>query len=391
LVLALGGGYFAGRASMSGSTQGAGGEAGRVKAKPGPWGELDYLPITIAAPAEMLKVRGIEEERPRWHFRGMTRNDLARLLDDAGVTGAVRERFLTPGVLAEDRNGVVLTPTCEAVERLEQPALRALYEKLALAPENASQRWEVLAKYAGTSGDYGVSTRVAQSVEALSVRHGKFLVTYGMTCVFKSIPGPEEKTGLMKSLTQQSSMLVRLNVTPETDLIALKNYWGRAMWATDVEAILESLHKLPDGGSVDLLELLPPLPTSLMHAFPVPHNQLGGPEVVKNCSWTAFNFFRDPPDSEFTNATYVVKKLETDYFPIQSDPRYGDVAVFLTPGKYMIHVAVYLADDLYFTKNGDNPWHPWVISTSADLLEAFSFGLPEGQSLTIHYFRSKYY
>ena len=45
-----------------------------------------------------------------------------------------------------------------------------------------------------------------------------------------------------------------------------------------------------------------------------------------------------------------------------------DIAVFLAPDQTMRHVAVYLADDLYFTKNGDNPWHPWVYSTLDDLL-----------------------
>lgn len=57
----------------------------------------------------------------------------------------------------------------------------------------------------------------------------------------------------------------------------------------------------------------------------------------------------------------------------------------------MRHVAVFLADNLFFTKNGENPWHPWVYSTLEDLLENFSFGLPPGQELSVHYFRSKGY
>jgi hypothetical protein len=147
----------------------------------------------------------------------------------------------------------------------------------------------------------------------------------------------------------------------------------------------------PDGGSINILELLPPLPASLLHSYPVPHNYLKGPEVIKNCSWTALNFFRDEPVAEFSDQNYMIKVLANDYVPVLSDPRYGDIALFLTPDNQMRHVAVFLADDLYFTKNGDNPWHPWVYSTAADLIENFSFGLPEGQSLSIRYFRSKNY
>lgn len=385
----LGAGFFVGRHSIeNGEIETS---SDKVRLRPGPWGDVEYVPITIAAPDEMLKVRGVEDSKVEWLFKGATRGDLDRALDLAGVSASARAAFLSSGPMSQYVEGTVFNPSCAAIRALSEKARTALFQKLAVGTQNTGSRWEFQSRFIEAFGDFGVSRKSAKTVEAYGVRDGKFFLTYCMPCILRDIGDPAEKTGILKALTQQRSMLVRLRVGPNTDVNALVNYWGRAMWTNNVRAILQSLQKRPGGGVVDLAELLPPLPTSLLHSYPVPHNALAGPEAAKNCSWTAFNFFRDPPDPGFTDAHYVLGKLETDYYPIESDPRFGDVAVFLSPDQLMVHVATYLADDVYFTKNGDNPWHPWVYSTSKDLLEEFSFGLPEGKSLSIQYFRNKYY
>ncbi len=38
-----------------------------------------------------------------------------------------------------------------------------------------------------------------------------------------------------------------------------------------------------------------------------------------------------------------------------------------------IHSAVYIADDICFTKNGGTAVRPWMLSTISDLLEQYSF------------------
>jgi hypothetical protein len=388
LVLTLAAGFFAGRLSLR-SAHAEGSTGATLHMKPGAWGDLEYTRINIAAPEELLKVRGVETQTLQWYFEGTTRAELARLLREAGASAGESAALLAGA--AENAGGVALKPSCAAIRDLDESARAMLYGRLAASSRNTGARWEFLARYLDTFDAYGASREAAGSVKAHSVSTGRFLVTYCMPCVLAEVSDPAEKAGILKALTQQPSMLVRLKVGPGSDIDALMAYWGKTTWSTNVRAMLESLRGNPGGGAVDLGTLLPPLPNSLLHAYPMPHNNLSGPETLKNCSWTAFNFFRDPPDPGFTDANYVLGKLETDYFPIQSDPRYGDVAIFLNPQQMMVHVATYLADDLYFTKNGDNPWHPWVFSTSEDLLEAFSFGLSEGQALSIHYFRNKYY
>jgi hypothetical protein len=390
LVLGIAGGYMAGRARLiaSGAVESM---DGRVKLRPGPWGDVEYLPITIAPPRKLLRVQAIEDEVVPWYFTGMSRNDFVASLNMLGASAKLQESLLSPAMLAVYPEGVRLTPTCPAILEMDDKLRRGLYEILARHPENKGRGWEFRASYLETFPKFGVSRSAASLLEKVSVRNGKYLITYSLPCVLAEIPQQEEKVGMMKALSQQESMLVRLKINPKSDVQALAAYWGRGQWSSDAEAILESLRQRRDGGAINVLELLPPLPGALLHSYPVPHNFLNGPEVVKNCSWTAFNFFRDEPRAEFSNEDFVLKTLKEDYYPVLSDPRYGDIAVFLMPDQTMRHVAVYLADDLFFTKNGDNPWHPWVYSTKEDLIENLFFGLSEGQSLTIHYFRSKAY
>lgn len=390
LVLAVFGGYYLGRSDLLDSGE-LDPSKGRIRLRPGPWGDVEYLPITIAPPRKLLRVQAIEDQAVHWYFPGATQADFVGLLNRLNLSEPLRNGLVSPKVLSVHPQGVRLDPTCDQIRDLGEPARRKLYEIMANHGENNPQRWEFLTAYTKTFPKFNVTRATAKALKDVSIPYGRHTVTYSMACVLAGMTDPEEKVGLIKALSQQNSMLVRIRIGPKTDVAALANYWGKGMWTTDVEAILESIRQRPDGGVINILELLPPIPAALMHSYPAPHNFLAGPEVIKNCSWTAFNFFRDVPKDEFANEDFVIKTLAEDYYPVLSDPRYGDIAVFLTPERTMRHVAVFLADNLFYTKNGENPWHPWVYSTLEDLLENFSFGLPQGQELSVHYFRSKGY
>src|SRR6186713_1828319 len=51
-----------------------------IKANPGPWGELYYVPFTISTPSETLPVREIEAHSTRWRFKKFTLNVFANFL-----------------------------------------------------------------------------------------------------------------------------------------------------------------------------------------------------------------------------------------------------------------------------------------------------------------------
>ena len=388
-------GIFAGRKSIDSQRPAAPvypANEGTIALKPGPWGNLTCLPITIAAPTELLNVRKTEENPVRWFFKGFTVSKLDDLLKASGLPASQRSRLLASDKLETSPNGLTLTPDRDLVFALPPEAIGKIYRILAAAGENDYLKETFPAsKFEKIVKTDGISDKTVLLLKRASYKYGKYYFCYCLPYVLASMPAYEEKRLLMKEISRQNTMLVKLWITPGSDYNSLADYWCRACWSTDVKAILESLAKTPGGGVLDVVELLPPLPTAQLYMFPVPQNPLNGPSVRQDCMWTSFNFFRDTPSSKFNDANYLLECLKSDYYLVKSDPRYGDIVVFSTPDSRFIHSAVFIADNIVFTKNSDNPLTPWTFSTIDDLLDIYSINVLPEEKLTLYYFRNKYY
>jgi hypothetical protein len=49
----------------------------------------------------------------------------------------------------------------------------------------------------------------------------------------------------------------------------------------------------------------------------------------------------------------------------------GDLVLIIRGGTNVLHSAVYLADDIAFTKNGNNANQPWTLMRLKDLLATY--------------------
>jgi hypothetical protein len=360
--------------------------------RPGPWGELEYVPITIAAPEELLPVRTMTETPTRWLFKDYSRDDLARMLDRLDVPGELKNQLLNPAALQAQANGLEVTPNVEAVSSLSPSARKGLYQVLTAFPENTSAFVYVQANSIDERFQKGgVSSESAALFRKLSCQHGSYLVFSGMSGILSAMPTYAERLHFLKVLTEQKSILVRLHVNPHSDINALDRYWGKGCWTMDVRAMLESLGALHRDVSLGLGELMPPFPTSLLYTFPRPQNPMNGTPVRRDCHWTAFNFFRDVPDDRYADPNYVHQKLKEDHVPVVGDPRYGDLVLLSRPDGSFVHSAVYLADEVVYTKNGETVSSPWMPSTLNDMVDRYSFLAPPDQKLTVNFFRNKNY
>lgn len=390
LLCTFSAGYFL-RPAISCKGCGVGGDSA-LPAHPGPWGMLYYTPLSISAPDELLPVRSLEARAPRWQFNGLTAGELTHTLMAFGLTAEECGRILNPANIQLLKGGVVVTPRREDVIALNPQVRREVYKYLARFQENAINYAFIPAEVAEQRmANCGVSPATIALTRQWSCPYGRYLIYFSFPCMLSSIPDYEDKVRLMKAMSMQSTYLLRLHITPQTDINALHGYWGRACWALDTKAFMRALADVQGGTWLDIVELLPPLPTSLLYTYPLPQNQLNGTMVRRDCHWTALNFFRDPPDDRYGNPDFVLQKLKTDFFPVPADPRYGDLVLFALPDGRIIHTALYLADNFVYSKNGDTELHPWLISTVADLLEQYSFQVPPDQKLTTVYYRNKYY
>ena len=96
-------------------------------------------------------------------------------------------------------------------------------------------------------------------------------------------------------------------------------------------------------------------------------------------------------DPRFVDSSVVKQTIQTDYYPVHSEPRYGDLIAFARPDGEIIHLAVFIADNIAYTKNSGSYIDPYVLMTIPDLNDYFSAQIPENQTLQVLYFRNKYY
>ena len=107
-----------------------------VALKPGPWGALECVPMSIAPPSELLPVRAIEGETVHWFFGGMSRDELAKFFDSIDLPSSDRDRLLSPLVLQVLPKGLDLTPPRDIIVSLPPKARREIYARLASFSEN---------------------------------------------------------------------------------------------------------------------------------------------------------------------------------------------------------------------------------------------------------------
>jgi hypothetical protein len=364
---------------------------GSVMCKPGPWGDLSYIPFSIAAPDDLLPVRSIEANGTHWFLKGCTADNLVTLLQSTSLTPEQQQEFLTPAVLHVQQDGVDLTPTADMVFSLPQDARSKIYQILAESvldnvEINIIPKDTVTERFSAS----GVAPATVALFKKLCCERGNYLLFSGQAAMFARLPSYDEKLRFLRAITRQRTMLLRLHVTPESDVDALTRYWGKGCWNTDVRTLLQSFATISNGTWMNILMVLPPLPTEEIYDYPnITDNPLDGPLVNRDCHWSTFNFFRDTPDPDFGKPDYVLQELKENYYPVPGDPNYGDVVLFSKPDGTIIHSAVYIADDICFTKNGGGAIQPWMLSTTADLIEQYSILIGPDQKLSISYYRSK--
>jgi hypothetical protein len=362
-----------------------------TRAKPGPWGELYTVPFVISAPDELIPIRAIESGGTHWWFKNCTRTELSNVLDSAGVPQDQREAMLAPDVAHIGIMDIEITPTPGMIAALPEKARQVIYRKLAQFPENRSALSFI---HKGTLADRFDNSGVSKDTLALfrqfCCEHGDYLVLGGLPSLLSQLPSYEEKVRFMKALTRQKTMFVRLRVTKESDMRTLAAYWGKGHWAPSTRTLLESIERVPGGTFTSIIAILPPLPGSQIYFYPIVQStQLNSTAPVRDCHWTSMNFFSDPAETEAVDPANFTRKLSADYFAISGDPSYGDILILAKPDGEIVHSAVFIADEIVFTKNGATAIYPWMFSTVPDLLKQYSFLAPDGQQLTQRYYRNK--
>lgn len=353
--------------------------------QPGPWGKITAQPVLIEAPASLLTVN-FRLGDGRWYFRARTTDEVDAFLREGGLTPQQTARVLTSVQAVPGRGDLLAAAPPEDIVRSLAPDVRShLYDKLAAVPENFAQvePFRITDLHLDAWLDpQRLPPDLIREVRALMWRRGSGLFFSDYNIVADKISSPALKLALLSQLTHKASVVLTLQVPPGGNVDDLVAYYGVNGRIDKVEPILKALSEA-GGGSIGFSNMLPPFPRARLYRFPDP---LPGKDVSPDCHWSSFNFFnRGAPDDSLNDPAYVGVVLKDRYEPIKGHPQFGDIVLLSLPDGSSIHSAVYIAENIVFTKNGPSLAAPFIFSTVEDMLAFY----PNSESIRLAYYRLK--
>jgi hypothetical protein len=349
------------------------GETQPQACKPGPWGRVEFQTIYLEAPDWVVEHFPVPSPQPRWSFPGATPASIRTILVRAGIDESNIERWLNDPRCRQDEDALTIYPSVEEIEAMSSNARTVIYRELAksglnpyhkepaVVPGSSVDEWLRGAKLEKSSVDL---------IRKLSYLDGDSLMFSDFAALVSHCDTDREARRLVKATTRTRTVLASLKVNAGDDLEALARYWTAGFRRKDILPMLESIAEQDGGGRIDLAHLLPPLPRKLIYTYPTPDLEISGRSP--NCHWTSLNFFNYSPQDLYLDLKLAASRVLDNYAkPKGADLQFGDVLMFLDAAGNAHHSCVFVADDLVFTKNGENSAVPWILSRLDDVKQVY--------------------
>jgi hypothetical protein len=365
--------------------------AQKSKGQSGPWGELKYARLNLDLPDEFVFVLPGDCPPIRWFFKGYSKEQALEFLKSADLTAAQRD-VLKSAAWSTTAEGVAVSPGDALILGLSPAARAKIYALLVEFPENC--QWidpvwiqpELLEERLKDSKLSAAS--VALLKRLLYQQAGSPLLLFAdFEPALRQLPDESEQRRFMKAVSRKSTLLATLKIEPGADVESLANYWGIGGRHRDLVPLLSSLRRVDGGCNINVVCLLPPFLRDHLYTYPLP--PVNAAAVKQDCFWSAMNAFNQTPDDRFNDMQYVHKVLDTEYYNILEPSQLGDLIFLATKSNEAIHAAVYVADDIVFTKNGAVYTQPWLLMRQRDMIETYAVRYPSSGPLQVLYFRKK--
>jgi len=340
--------------------------------KPGPWGRVEYETLFLEAPEWVVEHFPMPSTQPRWSFAGGTESSVRGLLLRAGLDEKTCDRWLNDARCRNEEGAFTIFPTVEDVTGLQVNARLAIYRELAKSPLNSFHHDPVFIPGSSVVEWLRGAKLPAKTVEL--IRHltyldGDALLFSDYAVLLASARSEAEARHLVKVTTRTRTLLANLRVQEGDDLPALAHYWTAGYRRKDILPMLESMAEKPAGGRLDLAHLLPPLPRKLIYTYPTPDLAVSG--RTPNCHWTSLNFFNYTPQELFLDLRLAASRVLDGYEKTKEPAAFGDLLLFLDAQGNAIHSCAFVADELVFTKNGENAAVPWILAPLGDVKQTY--------------------
>lgn len=341
---------------------------------PDGWQNWEYATIKLQRPEDTLPPIDMKPPDILWLFKNYTPDAVEKLIKGCNLDPVLEKDLLDKTRWRIEPAGVVISPTPQTVKDLPLEARKTIYSILRQYPENFFHfnpfRLDVseLDKWLAESGLAPENQLLFRKV---SWTEGNTVLFYDYQ-LFEYVSNPQEKRRVARALSQVPALLMNLRVTPQTDVDAVAKYFEKGGRGREMKSFLESLTKLPDGRSVSVSFFLPTFARLRLYTYPRVEPGKKNPD----CFWSAMNFFNEVPDDRFHDPQYIQHVLQTQYSMIKTNYTFGDLLLLLEGEDKAIHMCVYIADDVVFTKNGAQDLQPWILMKLPDMLKIYQTDKP---------------
>jgi len=330
-------------------------------------GELRARVIYLEAPDYLVALMDKPTSKERWVFPGASPASLKALLERAGLPADMRARLLSPDRIIPQDSALVLFPSPEDVLALTQPMREAIYPELAKSEQNEFHRDPVFI-LGGDVDDWlrqsRLGARQKEAFRRMVWRKGRVLAFSDVRTLLMVSETPDEAQQVFRTLTRTRTLLVELRLPVAADVAALSNYWGGGFGDSDSLPLLQAAAVRGSVAQVGLINVLPSLGRRRLYTYPTIDQAING--RFPDCHWTSLNFFNNAPHAYYLDTRLAAGVLEKQYDEVRPPYRFGDVLAFVTEDA-VIHSCVFIAEDIVFTKNGENVIAPWVLQRLEDV------------------------
>lgn len=361
--------------------------SGKVyECKPGPWGALKYYYIYLEAPAQFTARFPMPNSVPKWCFEGLALPDLKALFTRAGLPDALQQYLLDPKRTLVENGVITVFPPLPDLEAMTMNQREVIYRELAKSDFNEYHKNPVLITGGSITEwlkDSRLSPEIMDAISKLTYRRGNILAFSDLSAVLNYAKDDKEARDFFKTVTRTRTMILRLSVKEDTDIQQLASYWTGRNRFKDIEPILLSAKETEDVAAIDIIHLLPSMARRYLYTYPPMELAMMG--RMPDCHWTSLNFFNHFARQYFLDTRLAAAHVLENYDRVSPAYEYGDVLMFLDSQGQAIHSCVYIADDIVYTKNGENLVSPWLLMKLDDVKSIY---FPENEG-AIQGFRMK--
>lgn len=350
-----------------------------------PWGELEVTSIPFENSEEVFLDRAQRLKKPEWVFEPATAEQVQQFLQTIDLSDGQKRELLATNSWPVQATNCTLHPSQELVLSLNRSAREKIYDVLGRCSSNYAQCFPFRFapnRFEERFANSGVASDTVQFVRNLCYTNEQLLSFCDLDIAAAKLK-KSEFDGLVRVLYSVPTVRLRLRVRPDSNIGQLSAYWGKGGRESRVRPMLESLARLPGGDSLAIAYLLPGAARLRLYTFP--DIARDAKEAREDCFFTAMNFFNKYADDRFFDKANSRQAFQNDYTLVTGAPTFGDLITLINGQGDALHVAVYIAQDIVFTKNGVNVLQPWVLMRMDDMMSYF----PSPEPVRIAIFRKK--